>query len=142
MNHHPEIESSDEPIETSLAVLARGWATTDEISNAMTLRRSQRPLIGQLLLKHRKLTVHEVFEVLSEEAISERLFGQIAVDRGFLTAKDVGEMLYLQQCMCLPLWQVLLMQGSLTPAQADEVRQLTRDRLRKPLREEVTKCMA
>lgn len=47
-----------EPVETVLAAITAGWATPQEVADAVAARRAQRPLIGQLLLKHRKLTVH------------------------------------------------------------------------------------
>lgn len=142
MNPFCEVESMDESVETALAALAAGWASVDEISIAVAAQRAQRPLFGQLLLKHRKLTVHQVFEILAEEATSDKLFGQIAVEKGFITQREVGEMLYLQMTSCLPLWQVLVMRGTLTPAQAESIQATTRARIRRPLEEGLVACSA
>jgi phospholipase C len=140
MNPFCEIEPMDEAVETALAALAAGWATVDEISDAVAAQRAQRPLFGQLLLKRRKLNVHQVFEILAEEATSDKLFGQIAVEKGFITQQDVGETLYQQMGSCLPLWQVLVMRGVLTAAQAESIRTSARTRIRKPLEETMVAC--
>ena len=133
-------EASDEPVETAIAALSAGWASLEEISDAVAARRSQRPMIGELLMKRRKLTVQQVFAVLAEEATSSKLFGQIAVEMGFVTASDVGEMLYQQTLMCPPLWQVLVSRGVITSSQAESIRATTRDRLRQPLEATLVGC--
>lgn len=140
MNSFCEVEPMDELVETALAALAAGWASVGEISDAVAAQRAQRPLIGQLLLKQRRLSVHQVFEVLADEATSDKLFGQIAVEKGMITQQEVGEMLYLQMSYCLPLWQVLVMRGVLTPAQAESIRVTTRNRIRQPLEETMVAC--
>lgn len=127
----------DEPVETAIAAISAGWATPQEVAVAVEARRTQRPMIGQLLLKHRKLSVHQVFEVLAEEANSTQLFGQIAVEKGFTTEAIVGEMVYLQHFMSLPLWQVLVLRGVITAAQAETIRASTKARMRQPLEAEM-----
>jgi len=133
MTVHSNDEPRDEPVETAIAALSTGWASLEEIANAVVARRAHRPTIGQLLLKHRKLKVQQVFAVLAEEASSSKLFGEIAVEMGFVTAADVGEMLYLQTTMCPPLWQVLVSSGVITTMQAESIQATTRARLRQPM---------
>jgi len=135
MNTTRQSVSSDEPIETALAVLSAGWATIDEITDAVTARRAQRPTIGQLLLTNHKLTVHQVFKVLGEQATNSKLFGEIAIELGFIKHADVNEMLQLQSSMCPPLWQVLLSCGVLEPSQAESIQQVGRSRQRQPSEE-------
>ena len=142
MNTTRHSVSSDEPVETALAVLSAGWATIDEITDAVTARRAQRPTIGQLLLTNHKLTVHQVFKILGEQATNSKLFGEIAIELGFIKESDVNEMLQLQSWMCPPLWQVLASCGVLTPSQAESIQQTGRSRQRQPSEEALATCEA
>jgi hypothetical protein len=142
MNNKRPSASSDEPVETALAVLSAGWATNEEIVEAVAARRTLRPTIGQLLLIHHKLNVHQVFQILGEQATSSKLFGQIAIDMGFIKESDVNEILQLQSSLCPPLWQVLESRGVITPAQAESIQSMTRSRLRQPSDESLETCEA
>lgn len=133
MNSMPQVQALDEPVETAIAAISAGWATPEEIADAVEARRAERPLIGQLMLKLRKLSVHQVFEVLAEESDSNKLFGQITIEKGFSTEADIDEMLALQHSMSLPLWLVLVNRNVITPAQAESIQTAMRERLRKPL---------
>src|SRR6187455_2262837 len=59
--------------------------------------REQRPRIGQLALTEQLLSVAEVCEVLERQLESQLPFGAIAVDLGYLTEKELGCLLQLQQ---------------------------------------------
>lgn len=133
MNSTTQVQTMDEPVETAIAAISAGWATPQEIADAAEYRRTQRPLIGQLLLKNRKLNAHQVFEVLGEAATSDKPFGKIAIEKGFTTEAIVEEVVFKQYCMSPPLWKVLVDRGVITPAQADSIQASTRARLRKPL---------
>jgi hypothetical protein len=142
MNDKRPSASSDEPVETALAVLSARWATIEEITDAVAARRSVRPTIGQLLLLQHKLNVHQVFQILGEQATSAKLFGQIAIEMGFIKEADVNEILQLQSSLCPPLWQVLESRGVLTHVQAESIQKTTRSRLRQPSDEALETCEA
>lgn len=142
MNSLPHNEHVDEPVETAIVALRAGWASVSDIADAVEARRVERPLIGQLLLKHRKITVHQIFDVLAEEATNNKLFGQIAVEKGYVTPADVDQILYIQQCSCPPLWQQLVSRGVITTAQAESIRTATRKRLRRPFEATPVPCEA
>ncbi len=135
-------EPRDEPAETAIAALSAGYASLEEIANAVAARRAQRPMIGQLMLKHRMMTVKQVFAVLAENATSGKLFGRIANEMGFVSAADIGKMLELQANMCPPLWQMLESSGVTTPAQTESIRAMTGERLRQPLEATSVGCEA
>src|SRR5262245_52552152 len=142
MNSKRPSVSADEPVETTLAILSAGWASIEEITEAVAARRTLRPTIGQLLLIQHKLNVHQVFQVLGEQATSAKLFGQIAIDMGFIKESDVNEILQLQASLCPPLWQVLESRGVITPDQAGLIQKATRSRLRQPSEESLETCEA
>jgi len=140
MNDKRSFTSSDEAVETALAVLSAGWASLEDITEAVAERRNRRPTIGQLLLVHHKLTVHQVFQILAEQATSAKPFGEIAIDMGFISDVDVSAIIQLQTCLCPPLWQVLLSSNVVTSAQAESVQKTTRSRLRQPVEETLADC--
>jgi hypothetical protein len=142
MSPKRSLASCDEPVETALAVLSAGLATVDEIAEAVAVRRTKRPTIGELLLVNHKLTVRQVFQILSEQATSSKLFGQIAVEMGFISPAEVDEQLLHQSSMCPPLWQVLVDRGVITPEQATSIQDGVRSRLRQPADEALAKCEA
>jgi hypothetical protein len=135
-------EASDEPVETAIAALSAGWASLEEIADAVAARRGERPMIGQLMLKRGKLTVQQMFAVLAEEATSDKLFGQIAVEKGFISASGISTLLELQATMCPPLWQMLVSRGVIATSQAESIRATTRDRLRQSLEATLVGCEA
>jgi hypothetical protein len=130
----------DEPIETALAVLHAGWASLEEVADAVSERRSQRPAIGRLLLSHRKLTMRQVFEVLKEQASSPKRFGEIAVEKGFVTESDISEMLWLQSLLCPTLLDVLISRKVVTAEQAEWVFSSTQTRTRHTKNERLAEC--
>jgi hypothetical protein len=86
----------DEPLESTLTCLAAGWATFDELEQAVDVRRQSRPMIGKLALTYRKLTMAHVFQILKEQATSNEMFGEIAVRLGFISTSD---------CSSRPRWR-------------------------------------
>jgi hypothetical protein len=142
MKHSKQFRYSDEPVETALAVLASGWATLEAISEALVARRARRPTIGELLLKEGKLNVSQVFRILEEQATSSKLFGQIAIEMGYLSESDLQEMLDHQSWLCPPLWEVLESHGAITSTQSDVIQEKVRSRLRQSAEEMPLACEA
>lgn len=104
--------------ETALTVLERGWANIDQLRRVNAWRLTQRPRIGKLALSHGKLTMADVFAVLSEQSASGKMFGETAVDLGLLNNGEVYELL-LQQAEITPsLAESLVTRGVITAEQA------------------------
>ncbi len=74
----------------------RGEVTGDDILAALEYRREMTPPIGKLALQERLLTVKQVSRVLLAQCDSRLLFGQQAVELGFLSPGQVDELLELQ----------------------------------------------
>jgi hypothetical protein len=113
----------DEPLDTALIVLANGWASVAQISEAVQLCRSQRPKIGELAVCEGRMTVAQVFRVLEHEAVHGGPFGEIAVERGLLSQTDLYELLQIQATKTPKLTSILLSKGVLTEQQIEVVNQ-------------------
>ena len=120
----------EEAVETALAALDAGWATLDELIAALADRRRARPEIGKLALSARKLTMKQVFQILEQQAIDGKLFGEIAVDKGFLTEIDVEQLLAAQATLCPTLSEILVANKTISSEQASTLRNRLRERLR------------
>lgn len=114
----PDCNRMDEAIESSLAAIDAGWATTDQIRRANAWRKQSRPQIGKLALFRDKLTMAEVFSVLSKQAVEGGLFGEIAVELGLLDNNELCELLGLQMELTPTMADALVSTNVITPAQA------------------------
>lgn len=128
VKEHPQCDvamslNGDELLDTALIILARGWATIEQLSGAARLRRSQRPKIGELAVCEGRMTVSQVFRVLEHEAVHGGPFGEIAVERGLLSQTDLYELLQIQATKTPKLTSILLSMGVLTEQQIEIVEQ-------------------
>jgi hypothetical protein len=115
--------NGDELLDTALIILAKGWATIEQLSEAAQWRRSQRPKIGELAVCEGRMTVAQVFRVLEHEAVHGGPFGEIAVERGLLSETDLYELLQIQATRTPKLTAILLAKGVLTEQQIEIVKQ-------------------
>jgi hypothetical protein len=122
----------DEPLETALGVLAEGIASIEQMEAAVIERRQRRPAIGQIAIKHRKLTMAQVFRILEHQAATGKRFGEIALELGFLKADDLYELLQLQGRMTPSLAEVLVDTAVVSRDQLADVQTRIEERLRTP----------
>lgn len=122
--------SWDEPLETTLAVLAAGLVSVEQLKDAAATRRRKRPVIGKLALKQGMMSMSQVFRVLEQQAFTGELFGEVAVSLGFLNDVDLFKLLQLQAALAPALVDVLVAQGAITAAVRDELQTQVRQRLR------------
>lgn len=123
----------DDSLLTAVATLSLGYLTPETLEDAIPAWRKRRTPIGQILLQQRKLTMSQVFAVLKEQATSDRLFGEIAVDCGFVRKRDVRAALETQMDQGPSLVDALVEMGHLTHDQAGNVRNRARDLTRIPV---------
>jgi hypothetical protein len=121
----------EEPLEFAITALAVGLVSVEEVQAAAVARRQARPLIGELAIKHRRLTIHQVFQILGEQATTGEPFGEAAVRMGLLDAKGLNELLGLQTSVTPQLSEVLTQQGVLTLDDVADLRRQMRERMQK-----------
>jgi hypothetical protein len=105
-------------LEIALRVIDRTWASTADVRQAIEWQRRGTPQIGKLAMLDGKLTMAQVFEILGEQAMTGGLFGEVAIEGGFLSADDVRELLQRQSLLVPNLSDALVATGKLTPQQA------------------------
>ena len=113
--------------EKALTVLEHGLANVDQLRHVNAWRMIQRPMLGKLALNIGKLTMSQVFTILGEQGLRGTLFGETAVDLGFLSSGDVFELLRIQDEFTPCLVDALEKKSVITPEEAAFVLQTTND---------------
>lgn len=113
----------DEQLMTAFRLLSRKLATPRQIQAAADACRANRPKLGALALEEGKLTMQQVFSILSEQATSDEYFGEIAVRLGYLDSSALRELLWLQIERSPKLAEVLADQGVITYRQKSDLDQ-------------------
>ena len=91
-----------------LHLIGKGLIDEERLLEALDYQRGQQDHIGQLAVRHGKLTTYQLLAVLNAQVTSSKRFGEIAVELGFLEPADVDELLEMQQSSRPPLGEVLV----------------------------------
>lgn len=103
----------------AIHLLRTGLITAEQLCDAAEYCDSKRPPIGLLAVRKGKLTMGQLFRVLGQQADDNRQFGQVARDMGFMTDRDVSELLLAQQEATPSVPHRLVEMGVLTESQLD-----------------------
>lgn len=114
---------ADECFETALAVIERGWASVDQLRSAHAWRYEHRPRLGKLAMSQGQLTVAQVFAILREQAVSGALFGELAVQLGFLDRGSLYGLLQEHARLTPTLLDALVAISVISTKQADFIRE-------------------
>jgi len=100
----------------------------EDIEQALSTQKKHRSPIGQIALKSHLLSLKEVMEVLKIQAdsigvplCSSKMFGDIAVEYGFLRKANLQILLNMQSSQQPKLGEVLIDAGVLSPARRDQL---------------------
>lgn len=100
-----------------LYLVRNGIISAEELVGALEVQNRTNVPIGQLAIEERLMSAREVFQVLHYQRDMlhrHELFGEIAVDKGFITHDELQRLLVLQMDRKPPLDDVLVEQGVLT----------------------------
>lgn len=114
-------ESLSATLETALFVLEQGWASIDQIRHANQWRLAQSPRIGKLAHNIGKLTRAQVIAIVQEQRVRGKLFGETAVELGYMNFNEVHDLLSIQSSFTPCLLDALVELLLITPAQAELV---------------------
>lgn len=95
-----------------LYLLSQGLLTSDELVEGLKKQEESLPPLGQLAIEEGMLSVRDVFRVLRVQAdFAVEQFGQTAIDLNLLSRRQVAELLLLQSDRRTPLAEVLVEAG-------------------------------
>jgi hypothetical protein len=95
--------------------------TAEQLVAALEYQQKKLVPIGQLALEECFLSAPEVFQVLRcQSDMPHERFGELAVSLGLLAEEELQRLLVIQSNRQMPLADVLVIQGALTPAQAEQ----------------------
>jgi hypothetical protein len=93
----------------AMYLVDNGVLTCEEYYEASKLQMHSRPQLGALAIEARRLTVKQVFAVLSLQCDEPNTkFGELAVRLGYLTDDDITFLLAEQEGRAKPLLDVLV----------------------------------
>jgi hypothetical protein len=93
----------------AMYLVDNGVLTCEEFYEASKLQMHSRPQLGALAIETRRLTVKQVFSVLSLQCDEPNTkFGELAVRLGYLTDDDLAQLLAEQEGRAKPLIDLLV----------------------------------
>ncbi len=95
--------------------------TAEQLVAALAHQSKELPPIGLIALEEGRMAAQDVFRVLRVQTdLPHDRFGDIAVELGLLTKRDLAELLMLQSDRRKPIDKCVVELGFLTALQADE----------------------
>lgn len=114
-----------------LALIRRGVITADEYVEALLRRENERPRMGQVAIEEGLLTARQVLDILAQQyAHPGRRFGEIAIEIGELTEAQVEDLLLAQEGRQRPVFDHLIEMGCVTREAIEPANQQAGGRLR------------
>jgi hypothetical protein len=99
----------------------KGVITAEQLVAALEVQQAKKVSIGQLAIEEGVLTARQVFTVLcSQSDTPHERFGEAAIDLGLMTRDQLLRLLAVQTDRKLLLREILIQQRAITPAQAEE----------------------
>lgn len=85
-------------MELELLLVRTGLITADDYVEAVGRREEERLPLGQVAIEERMLGVRQVLDVIRTQLLDpDRRFGEVAVEKGYLTTSQVAALLRLQR---------------------------------------------
>ncbi len=123
-----------------VSLVRHGFITADQFVQAVEYQLAQRPRLGRLALESRKLTMKQVFAVLTRQTEQDKPFGETAVELGYLTTRQVNSLLKQQAQRTLPLAQCLVEIGAIDPETLERISRRLRHAQTDPGRHDATRA--
>jgi hypothetical protein len=105
----------------AMYLVENGVISCEEFFEALKLQLHSRPQLGALAIDTRRLTFRQVSAILRVQCEEpNELFGEIAVRLGYLTEEQLAELLAEQASRAQPLAEVLVENGFISAALAEQ----------------------
>ncbi len=95
-------------------LVEQGVVSADQFIEAVSLQLQDRIPLGQLAMESEKLTKIHVLHVLSIQNKEPKLFGQIALDLGYLSKPDLADLFLEQNERLRPISEILVALRAIT----------------------------
>lgn len=106
-------------LELELSLVRSGLVSADDYVEALGRREEERLPLGQVAIEEGLLGVRQVLDVIrTQHGEPERRFGEVAVDKGYLTTSQVATLLMLQQERQRPVIDYLVELGRVSYEEA------------------------
>lgn len=107
-------------METELDLIRSGTISAEDYVDALSRREAERPRLGQIAIEEGMLSARQVLNILTKQYASpERRFGQVAIEEGHLSPEQVETLLEQQLLRQRPVIDHLVELGRLSAAQAE-----------------------
>jgi len=104
-----------------LHLYRKGLITADELVAALEVQTRNLARIGQLALEEGILSARDIFDVLRAQHLAPSgRFGELAIEMGLMTRDELMRLLLIQADRKLPLSEILVRLGVLTSQQVEE----------------------
>jgi len=113
-----------------ISLVRAGVISSETFVSAVDRQLARRPLIGELAIRSRRLSMKQLFRICSLQATSNECFGRIAVKLGLLTKTEIAELLAEQLAQTQPLSEVLLEMNALDAETLTQAQQAFRAEIR------------
>jgi len=101
-------------------LIAQGIVDEKSVYDALNCQKARKQPIGKIALQEKMLTVKQVFailnikaEKLNNKSEKPKLFGEIAIELGYLDARSVDDLLSIQRKSVTPIGEILIEMGKI-----------------------------
>lgn len=108
-------------------LIKTGRITKEQLSDVIESESKVRVKLGLIAVAEKLMTTEQADEVNNLQAIRDRRFGDIAVEKGYLTEAQVGSLLKKQGNIYMIFVQNLIDKGLMTLEQVDEALKIYQD---------------
>ena len=115
-----------------LHLVRRGLITEDQLYEALNQQASETPPIGKIALHSHVLTMKEVMTILESQLEKPRLFGELAIDLGYLDDSAIADLLARQRAVRPSLESILTGAGIMDLESLEREMQLFEDLIESP----------
>jgi hypothetical protein len=100
----------------------KGAITAEQLVAALEVQTRSLVRIGQLALEEGILSARDIFDVLRAQHKTPHIrFGELAIDMGLMSQQDLMRLLLIQTDRKLPLAEILVRQGVLTRRESTQL---------------------
>lgn len=94
--------------------------TEKNLDDIFSCQDKKRVRLGVIAMSEKLMTIDQVEEVNQEQAVCDKRFGDIAIEKGYLNQEQVSRLLFLQGNVFLAFMQAIIDNKLLTMAQMDQ----------------------